>query len=164
MQKMVDFIYLYPALALRLYPPDRSISVVMMWLLGVLFNAASLANALVASSRIHHLHGRRRTLAAASLPNTLHHHYHLQKTSSLNSCLRTLYAPIPKLNNEEGNSSDNNNNNTEIISSKWVDNITSGTLKTEDGSPHEIYYEVHHRLPFNNLTNETSSTIRQQPR
>lgn len=132
-----------------------------MWLLGaLLFTAAS--NALVVS-RIHHLHGRRRTFAANSLSNTLQHHYHLQTTSCLNSCLRTLYDPLPKLNNEEG-SNNHNNNNTETISSKWIDNITSGTLKTEDGSPHEIYYEVHHRLPFNNITNQTSSTRQQQQR
>jgi pimeloyl-ACP methyl ester carboxylesterase len=147
-------------------PPDRNnISVMMMRLLGVLFTAASLANALIASRRIHQLHGRRRTSSANSLlPNTLHHHYHLQATSSLNSCLRTLYDPIPKLNNNEEGSSSNNNNDTEIIASKWVDNVTSGTLKTEDGSPHEFYYEVHHRLPlFNNSTNnQTSSSTQQQ--
>ena len=106
--------------------------------------------------------------AAAGLSSTPFHRHII--TSSLNSSpddsvsdaidspiLRSLYDPLPRI--DCNGTVSNENNTTEVP--KWVNKVTSGTLATEEGSPHELYFEVHHRLLFDNNTNDCS-TARQQ--
>ncbi|KAL7545829.1 hypothetical protein ACHAWF_009181 [Thalassiosira exigua] len=57
--------------------------------------------------------------------------------------LRILYdAPPPLPADEDVNEADSNDGEDE----RWATRVTSGTLPTEDGSPHHLYYEVHHRF------------------
>lgn len=55
--------------------------------------------------------------------------------------LRTLYDPPPRIDDV------NQINATITAESAYVTHVTNGTLQTEDGSPHVLYYEVHHRIP-----------------
>ena len=56
--------------------------------------------------------------------------------------LRTLYDPPPRIDDV------NQINATITAESAYVTHVTNGTLQTEDGSPHVLYYEVHHRIPL----------------
>jgi len=70
--------------------------------------------------------------------------------------LRSLYDAPPRLDDTNRTTSSDNNNNTTPSSANsvagdnhdgtdWVTEVTSGTLSTEEGSSHILYYEVHHR-------------------
>eukprot|EP00986_Skeletonema_menzelii_P004029 scaffold1321_cov154-Skeletonema_menzelii.AAC.16 len=92
--------------------------------------------------------------------------FHRRASSSLNSCpddsfspiLRSLYDPLPRI-DCNGNLA-KENNTTEAP--KWVNKVTPGRLATEEGSPHELYFEVHHRLPLNSNTHDYSEPRQQK--
>ncbi|KAL3770153.1 hypothetical protein ACHAWO_007744 [Cyclotella atomus] len=56
--------------------------------------------------------------------------------------LRTLYDPPPKIDFNHNNKSLHSDDNV-----RFVTQVTNGRLDTEEGSPHVLYYEVHHRIP-----------------
>lgn len=51
--------------------------------------------------------------------------------------LRTLYDPPPRIDEFDASCPD----------AKFVSKVINGTLQTEEGSPHVLYYEVHQRIP-----------------
>ena len=61
--------------------------------------------------------------------------------------LRSLYDPLPRI--DCNGTVTNNSNSTQT---KWVNKVTSGKLPTESGSPHELHFEIHHRLPASDAT------------
>lgn len=108
-------------------------------------------------SKQRNLHG-----TSAGLSNTFHRH-NIIRASSLNSVsdttdspiLRGLYDPLPRI--DCNGTVVNEGDKTEIP--QWVNKVTSGTMATEEGSPHELYFEVHHRLPFNSTARLQSGLV-----
>jgi pimeloyl-ACP methyl ester carboxylesterase len=143
-------------------------SEIVLLFVAVAFLSLLSCNALIVS-RSSNLH----RASSAGLSKTFHRHY-IKTSSRLNSCpgdgssisnaidsppiLRSLYDPLPRI--DCNGTVANDGNNSQIP--KWVNKVTSGTLPTEEGSPHELYFEVHHRLPYNNNTRDYSTTTRQQ--
>ena len=73
--------------------------------------------------------------------------------------LRSLYETPPRL---DDTNITNNNNTTPLTNSvddnhgtDWVTKVTSGTLSTEEGSSHILYYEIHHR--YHQLANKDAN-------
>lgn len=82
----------------------------------------------------------------------------------LKPILRGLYDAPPQLQTEkEDGAEDGNNNATTATSSNnddesdWVTEVTPGTLPTEEGSSHVLYYEVHRRFRKGHHTVSTAS-------
>lgn len=144
----------------------------VIFVVTVTFQSLLACNALIVSrSNLH------RASPSSGLSNTFQRRYIIKTSSRLNSSpgddssvgdatddsppiLRSLFDPLPRI-DCNGTVADDRNN-TQIP--KWVNNVTSGTLPTEEGSPHELYFEVYHRLKYNSKSNNTHdySTTRQQ--
>eukprot|EP00804_Cyclotella_cryptica_P011177 CCRYP_007716-RD/>CCRYP_007716-RD protein AED:0.35 eAED:0.35 QI:0/0/0/1/0/0/3/0/673 len=61
--------------------------------------------------------------------------------------LRTPYDPPPRIDDDKKVK----DAATSAATSLFVTKVVNGTLPTEDGSPHVLYYEVHHRIPVDAL-------------
>ncbi|KAL7521176.1 hypothetical protein ACHAWX_005864 [Stephanocyclus meneghinianus] len=67
--------------------------------------------------------------------------------------LRTPYDPPPRI--DDDTKAKVASATMSAATSLFVTNVVNGTLSTEDGSPHVLYYEVHHRIPVDALADET---------
>lgn len=82
--------------------------------------------------------------------------------------LRTLYDPPPPIQNIsdyiiiiDDSAQNNTDNEIEESNDKWFTHITCGTLPTEEGSPHVLHYEVHHRFQQRHQTSEPTQQRKQ---
>lgn len=62
--------------------------------------------------------------------------------------IRTLYNPPPRIDRD---------NVTHSPDVTFVTRVINGTLQTEEGSPHVLYYEVHSRISIDDIDYELSS-------
>ena len=60
--------------------------------------------------------------------------------------LRSLYEAPPRIDDF---------NASQSSETQFITRVTNGTLQTEEGSPHVLYYEIHHRIPVDHLINES---------
>ena len=104
----------------------------------------------ICSTSFHHLlanawvlplkhHGHQRGSLASSAVDEMH-----ETVTKTDHVLRTLYDPPPRVDDA-------------LDDASIMTRVLNGTLQTEEGSPHLLYYEVHHRIPVDDVAGNVDS-------
>jgi len=104
----------------------------------------ALARPSTAASASYNGHDGRSRIILSSSSSSSHHDVKEEEVP----ILRSLYDAPPR-----DDSKDGNNNTTSLPNEKearWATQVTSGSLPTEEGSSHLLYYEVHRRYLHHN--------------
>lgn len=83
--------------------------------------------------------GHRRGTFASSAIDEMHN-----TVTKTEHALRTLYDPPPGIDDDN-------------VEASIVTRVINGTLQTEEESPHQLYYEVHHRIPVDDVARNIDS-------